>query len=377
MDGEGSGQRLLAYLGLHYATHPENLATEALAWLLQQAPTAENGLRRLLGSVGFIVPDQVHWSTQAGEIGKDGTSTIPDLVATDVAGVTPVVVEVKFWAGLTPNQPLGYLPRLPAGQPGILLFVAPATRRELLWDELTRILRGASHAVKLTANDRLRCAVLDDGAHRMALVNWRTLLNVLEAALVEAGQREYAGDLAQLASLANRMDSEAILPLTSEDLTGRLARRWLNYTRLVDDITARVVAEDPSVRTGPDGKWLGGSGRRMERPLHQLRRAGLPTPYVRVRVGERSCHPSVAAGWPEGKAPRGGHSRRARVTAWRARPAVPPVRLRRRRHRPADGSALRRRPGPDHRPGPPRPRHPDPPPTPVTGLRYLRTSRLG
>lgn len=259
MDGEGSGQRLLAYLGLRYATHPENMATEALAWLLRRAPAAENGLRRLLGSVGFTVPDQVHWSTQSSESGKDGTSTIPDLVATDATGATPVVVEVKFWAGLTPNQPLGYLPRLPAGQPGILLFVAPAARGELLWGELTRIVRGAGHAVKLTADDQLRCAVLDDGAHRVALVSWRTLLDVLETALVEAGQREYAGDLAQLASLANRMDSEAFLPLTSEDLTGQLARRWLNYTRLVDDITARLIGDDPSVRKGPDGTWLGGS----------------------------------------------------------------------------------------------------------------------
>ena len=46
--------------------------------------------------------------------------TIPDLVATDIAGNKIFIVENKFWAKLTPNQPVGYLPLLSKQAPSAL-----------------------------------------------------------------------------------------------------------------------------------------------------------------------------------------------------------------------------------------------------------------
>ena len=46
----------------------------------------------------------------------------PDLAGFDRNGRERVLVEAKFWAGLTDNQPIAYLERLPANRPGALLF---------------------------------------------------------------------------------------------------------------------------------------------------------------------------------------------------------------------------------------------------------------
>ena len=62
--------------------------------------------------------------------------TRPDLAGYDESGREHVLIEAKFTAGLTPHQPCKYLKRLrQKRQPSVVLFVAPAERREKLWKE--------------------------------------------------------------------------------------------------------------------------------------------------------------------------------------------------------------------------------------------------
>ena len=62
----------------------------------------------------------------------------PDLVGYDDEGIERVLIEAKFWAGLTENQPNAYLERSPDNSPSVLLFVAPEARLNTLWPELCR-----------------------------------------------------------------------------------------------------------------------------------------------------------------------------------------------------------------------------------------------
>ena len=50
---------------------------------------------------------------------------IPDLVGFDENSKELVLIEVNFWAGLTPNQPNAYLKRLPSDGPAVVVFLAP------------------------------------------------------------------------------------------------------------------------------------------------------------------------------------------------------------------------------------------------------------
>ena len=73
---------------------------------------------------------------------------IPDLTIRDAGGVVRVLVENKFWAGLTEMQPVGYLDQLPPDVSAALLFVVPHTRLHSVWGELKE--RCATRKIDLT-----------------------------------------------------------------------------------------------------------------------------------------------------------------------------------------------------------------------------------
>src|SRR5262249_49788258 len=144
----------------------ENLANEGLAYVLGRSAEARRLFLRFLERSGPTFPIDVTFRTQAAE--ADGA--IPDLVGWDAAGAQGVIVEAKFWAGLTGQQPNGYLARLPAG--GLLVFVAPALRFESLWPELLARCRDPCHAAEVVSGcgPDWRVAGLADGK-RLALTS--------------------------------------------------------------------------------------------------------------------------------------------------------------------------------------------------------------
>lgn len=167
----GRGDSLIGHLSDRFATQPENLATEALAYLLthhaEAASAFEAHARRWNPKLGPVLP----FRTQGFGIG-DGA--IPDLIggsASDNRG--PLLVEVKFWAALTKNQPVTYLRRLADDGTGLLLFLCPEERCRYLWDELLGRCREAGLRPRELATPDY-CAVV--GRKRIGLTSWRDLL---------------------------------------------------------------------------------------------------------------------------------------------------------------------------------------------------------
>ncbi len=103
---------LFAHLALQFGSHPENLATEALGYVLQNSETARAAVRDLLRGFGSTIDDELTYATQSS--GEHDAR--PDLVGRNATGAEPLLIEVKFWAGLTQNQPVAYLQRLPSSE---------------------------------------------------------------------------------------------------------------------------------------------------------------------------------------------------------------------------------------------------------------------
>ena len=145
--------------------------------------------------------------TQAG----DAEGRLPDLAAFDKQGAEQVLVEAKFWAGLTKNQPVPYLRRLPQDRPTVLLFVAPAMRRDRLWDELrNRVLKAGIELGASNETSDLRSASAG-GKRRLMLTSWTTLL---ERIAREANtEPKIANGHPPVAGLTDHMDGDAFLPL--------------------------------------------------------------------------------------------------------------------------------------------------------------------
>jgi len=157
----------------------------------------------------------------------------PDIVGS-VGGTTHLIVEGKFWAELTDAQPLDYLRWLEPG--GLLLFVAPGRRKDLLWGELKRRCQDAG--LPLCGDQRTQrlnyCKIGD--SHYLAVASWTDLLTDIRDALDAEDESHLKGDLDQLLDLCRLEDEDAFLPLTPLDLARPTPLRFLQFMALVDKV---------------------------------------------------------------------------------------------------------------------------------------------
>ena len=99
---EANRQTLLAKLAPLFRAQTENLAVEALGHILSGSKPARRAVSDVLRAGGADIGQVVQVRTQA--TGKDGAR--PDLVGFDERGAKRLLIEAKFWAGLTDNQRL-------------------------------------------------------------------------------------------------------------------------------------------------------------------------------------------------------------------------------------------------------------------------------
>ena len=232
---------LLAHIVPMYGK-TELVATEALRYILQQSEAARHALEQMLSTAGVEVDSLARFETEVS--GEDGERV--DLVCYDEHGTKRVLIEAKFWAGLTDNQPNTYLAGLPEDTHSALLFVAPAQRIETLWPELCR--RAEEQHTLLVNSDtptsgEMRGVSIDSNGHKMMLTSWRAVLEQMELQASIAGDRAVVRDIEQLVGLTERMDSDAFLPIHSDELGQDFPRRMINLVRLVDDATQRAIAD--------------------------------------------------------------------------------------------------------------------------------------
>jgi hypothetical protein len=228
---------LFAHLAVRFGPHPENLATEALGFILRESESARAALQSLVLQLGVELPLDLAYQNQVS--GDDDAR--PDLIGVTPDGTEPVVVEAKFWAGLTEQQPVAYLARLPETG-GALLVVGPRARIDLVWHELLRRCETAGNSTTAVPCPLGEARVAAIGRTRMVLVSWGLLLDVIERRLEAENDTSTREDLRQLRGLCDRMDSEAFLPLLPEELSSTSWRRIVEFGSIVDDATATLSA---------------------------------------------------------------------------------------------------------------------------------------
>lgn len=107
---------LFGQLAIQFSAHPENVATEALAFILRGSPTVSQRFLQYVRSVAGDFASSLTYETQ--QTGLD--DSIPDMKCLDSSGTLRVIVENKFWAGLTDNQPVPYIRELQQSGRGCL-----------------------------------------------------------------------------------------------------------------------------------------------------------------------------------------------------------------------------------------------------------------
>jgi hypothetical protein len=218
----------------------ENVATEALAFIVNSSEDARRGLMKLLRSIAPKLPE-LRFRTQQTE----GTAR-PDMWGLD--GFTPrVFIENKFWAGLTKNQPVEYLKLLSyQREEGVLLVIVPEARLETVWRAFANSLQSwhVSDLARRNAPNIYRAIVVDFDSSLpikpvLAIASWTKLLSALNAEMLDDPIRR--NDLAQLCALCDAADEEYV-PFSKDELTcQRTPHVFLQLNAIVQQAVEKCV----------------------------------------------------------------------------------------------------------------------------------------
>jgi len=245
-------QSLFGHLVFGFGKSPENLATEALCYILNRSTAANEAFIRLISQTGAKLPPILRFETQIRDVDETvKDEAIPDLAGVDSEGKTVLIGEAKFWAGLTDNQPVTYLQRLSKMSAAILLFIAPSKRFSTLWPELVRRSRSAKLQIGQSSFVLKDFEAVTVGNNSiLALVSWRAIINSMLAAVQTDGDADALSDITQLQGLCDRMDETAFLPIQAEELTASIGTRIVQYCDLVDELTDKLVESDGASTKG-------------------------------------------------------------------------------------------------------------------------------
>lgn len=219
---------------------PEPAATQALGYILTDAAALRAFVRQIPRLGERFDPRRVEIEATVGE-GR------PDLVIYGSGDAPRVMVENKFWAGLTEAQPAAYLAELPTDDQGAaLVFVVPEVRVRSIWAELMRrcTASGLSVGEDVSADSSIASAHLADN-RLIVVTSWQSVLDRL------ASVADVRSDVQQLRALTDRMDAEAFLPIRPDELTDiGMVRRLMNYADLVEAIVAELKRRGVADTTG-------------------------------------------------------------------------------------------------------------------------------
>ncbi len=237
---------LLAYLVSSFPGNTENIATEALRHIFDNSDASVEALNDVVQS-GVRGAEPIT-RVESQVIGPDGT--IPDLVGFDESRKERMLMEVKFWAQLTSNQPKGYIERLPDGGPAVLIFLAPEERIQSLWPQLqNRVMEAFGGLTEI--NSERKCARVGDTQKYLMVVGWGSLLDSMATRSRDSDESGVETEIRQLRSLARYADAGAMKPIKKgEEFGADSERQQRTYKRLIDAGTERGITQRWASRKG-------------------------------------------------------------------------------------------------------------------------------
>ena len=163
----------------------------------------------------------------------------PDMVGYNTQGEEVFLCEMKFYAGLTPNQPLGYLTRIQRNHGQGLIFLCPSQRKTSLWTKLMSLCENRSV-------EHLTDSYAEIDHIPMGILSWDTVIQALDRVVPD----EFRADLKQLQGFCEHMDKTAFLPFSSEDLSYESARKAIRPYDILDEVVSLMLRDHQITSAG-------------------------------------------------------------------------------------------------------------------------------
>jgi hypothetical protein len=224
----------------------EDIASEGLAYILQRSISARTALNKIIQLESGIEFEDINYITQ--NIGEKLER--PDISGIDNKGKEVIILEAKFWASLTDNQPIEYLNRL--GENSILMFVCPTLRVRPVFEELSMRLQKASFANEI--NNTNHSFKLDNNK-TLIVKTWQEILGTIRIQLVQDNEQILLSDLDQIIGLCETIDNNSFQPYQSEDFAPSFAKKINSYydlaDKVIDELKKRDLADTTNLNATP------------------------------------------------------------------------------------------------------------------------------
>ena len=223
---------LLGHLYNHIKGSAEDVATMSLQYLLSYYDELQHEFNTLIEKrLDTSVDKNVIYECQS--VGDDLER--PDMSGTDSNGKEVILCEVKFYAGLTSNQPITYLRRLKDEGGTGLVFICPKDRVVSLWDTLMSKCKDEN----VEKIEEL-CASVN--GIRMTILSWEEIIADLTQT-ANSVEKSSLADIEQLSGYCEQIISESFTPFKEEEIGAYEAKKYERLMYVLDRVVDSFVAD--------------------------------------------------------------------------------------------------------------------------------------
>ena len=225
---------LLAHLYPYIKGSQEDVATYSLQYLLAQSDKLNIAFTKMAaGKMDIELENKMQYLCQV--TGESEEQERPDMVGLASDGNESVLFEMKFYASLTQNQPNTYIKRLKKNNGKGLLFVCPMSRRTDLWAKLKELCN------EITTEEISEYCIDVEGV-KLAITTWNEIIETLKQVSAST-DNTFTSDILQLEGYCNKIDSDAFIPFSADDLSVKSAIKEERYYAVIDEVVDLLKAE--------------------------------------------------------------------------------------------------------------------------------------
>lgn len=219
----------------------EDIASESLVYILNQSLESRNVIHRWIKKVTSLNLTDLYYQTQT--VGENNER--PDISGMDESGKEVLLIEAKFWAALTQNQPNAYLKRL--GKNTVLLFLVPSLRTRIIFDEVK--FRISENEQKLDTDNESLTIRIPDTNQFVIVKSWHELLISIKSSVEPTQNIPLLSDINQIIGLCDEIDNNAFQPIRDIDLAPDIPKRINSYYDVIDKVVDELKARNVGFST--------------------------------------------------------------------------------------------------------------------------------
>ena len=219
----------------------EDIASEGLVYILKQSLESRMVINQIVKTNTNLNFSDLSFQTQ--NVGKELER--PDISGKDDTGREVLLIEAKFWASLTNNQPNAYLKRLKENT--VLIFLVPSLRQRTVFEEVKGRVFEENQDLEIDL-ENLKILIKSTNQH-ILFISWNEILSSIKSKIEKTNNINLLSDINQIIGLCEIVDKNSFHPLVDEDLSPKIPKNINSYYEIVDKVVDELKIRNNEIST--------------------------------------------------------------------------------------------------------------------------------